>query len=186
MQDCVGPVHNCLPLGTIIQTQVNIHLLFVERKKGNCFTQCTVCHRNIAPNFQMKKVRFFLRSIFLKICMQVPMASIIAYIKLKKMPRMATLNYKHSANPGRSYHRAHYREQASLLVDFPSFLSFLIVCKYNARDCISDRPRRAAAGGRALAGAFFFKFINAFTYSIGTFRQFFKKIDRRKNRTFFI
>ena len=28
--------------------------------------------------------------------------------KVKKMPRMATLNYKHSANPGRSYHRAHY------------------------------------------------------------------------------
>ena len=28
--------------------------------------------------------------------------------KVKKMPRMATLNNKHSANPGRSYHRAHY------------------------------------------------------------------------------
>ena len=68
---------------------------------------------------------------------------------------MATLNYKHSANPGRSYHRAHHREQASLLVDFPSFLSFLIVCKHSARDCLSDRPRLAAAGGRALAGAFF-------------------------------
>ena len=24
------------------------------------------------------------------------------------MPRIATLNNKHSANPGRSYHRAHY------------------------------------------------------------------------------
>ena len=68
---------------------------------------------------------------------------------------MATLNYKHSANPGRSYHGAHYREHASLLVDFPSFLSFLIVCKHSARDCLSDRPRLAVAGGRALAGAFF-------------------------------
>ena len=28
--------------------------------------------------------------------------------KIKKMPRMATLNYKHSANFGRSYNRAHY------------------------------------------------------------------------------
>ena len=41
----------------------------------------TVCHKNIAPNFQMKKVRFFLRSIFLKIYMPVPMTSITAYIK---------------------------------------------------------------------------------------------------------
>ena len=27
------------------------------------------------------------------------------------MPRMATLNNSHSANPGRSYHRAHFEKQ---------------------------------------------------------------------------
>ena len=59
----------------IITVTPNIEATFYQ------YFSSTVCHRNIAPNFQMKKVRFFLRSIFLKICMQVPMTSIIAYIK---------------------------------------------------------------------------------------------------------
>ena len=68
---------------------------------------------------------------------------------------MATLTYSHFGNLGRSYHRAHY----TLVHKQPSFSSFLpsivlyIVC--NARKCQFSRPRRAAAGGRALAVAFF-------------------------------
>ena len=47
----------------------------------------TVCAKNIALQLWLKKVEFFLRSIFLKICMQVPILSYFIFIKSKKSPR---------------------------------------------------------------------------------------------------
>ena len=64
--------------------------------------------KTLTNGIKKNKVRFFLWSIFMKICMQVPILYRNTYIKSEKSPRMATLIYKHSANPGRTYLRAHY------------------------------------------------------------------------------
>ena len=40
--------------------------------------------------------------------MQVPVTTIVTYIKSKNPPRMATLTYSHFGNPGRSYPCARY------------------------------------------------------------------------------
>ena len=115
----------------------------------------TVCHKKNVPNFQMKKVWLFFRSIFSKFCMQVDMTFIIAYIKSEKSPRMATLTYRHFGNPGRCYHRAHctivHRKAWLELFSRPLNMQN----SSNARKCRSRRPRRAAAGGRPLAAAIF-------------------------------
>ena len=77
-------------------------------KQRRIHSLCTVCSKKNAANFQMKSFRFFLRSTFLKFCMQVPMTSNITYVKSKKPPRMATLTYKHFGNHGQRCICAHY------------------------------------------------------------------------------
>ena len=56
------------------------------------------------------------------------------------MPRMATLNYRHFGNPGRSYRRAHYNQVHKKLDE--SFLTFHV--------CITILVMRASVnfGGR--------------------------------------
>ena len=63
---------------------------------------------------------------------------------------MATLNYKHSANPGRSYHRAHYTMVHKGRKDDARFSSLV--------DCMTIPIVRASAsltgrGARRLAAA---------------------------------
>ena len=81
----------------------------------------TVCSRNIALQLQLKKVRFFWRSILMKFDIQVRTLYMNSYQKPKKSPRMATLNYRHSANPGLSYHCAHYRTTIGLSFNWRRF-----------------------------------------------------------------
>ena len=57
----------------------------------------------------------------------------------------------------------------------------------NARDCLSDWPRRAAAGGGMLSAAGFltlYFILYIMLDVIGTCMQNFKKIDLKKNRLF--
>ena len=64
--------------------------------------------KTLTNGIKKNKVRFFFcgENEIMKICMQVPILYRNTYIKSEKSPRMATLIYKHSANPGRSYLRA--------------------------------------------------------------------------------
>ena len=68
---------------------------------------------------------------------------------------MATLTYSHFSNPGRRRHRAHYtivhKKAWRELSFYPSIVRLYSI----ARDCLSDRPRRAAAGGHMLSAAGF-------------------------------
>ena len=94
----------------------------------------------------MKKVEFFFRSIFLKFCMQVPMTSIIAYIKSKNPPRMATLTYSHFGNPSRSHPCAHYTIVHKKALVMLSFFYIIVRNHASARECkLSGRGARRLA-----------------------------------------
>ena len=97
---------------------------------------------------------------------------------------MATLTYSPFGNPGRNYPRACYNIRSKGSYEFPSFLflkSVTVVMRASANRVAAARGgwwRHAFRGG-------FFDFIYVIIEVIGTCMQNFKKIDLKKNSTFF-
>ena len=130
----------------------------------------TVCSKNIALHFHMKKVRVFLLSIFMKFNLHPSIHCIWVHIKLSKNPpRLATLINSHFGKPGPRYLRAHYTVLKKTRKHDGRLRGREIRGKYLCMRAITNRGAAARGGWWPhTSHSNFFYFWYIFIYSIGT------------------